>query len=267
VGASTARRATLLGTLTLTRNTDGTVTAGLDSPDVLGFGVLKPRKAPAPAARYNAALAAVDYLSIPGGGFAFVNSYRSSVAVIIGRLPDGRVFSAGTSMRDDGTFAFNAIVRSGANPPETVAGELLFADLTATDLTGELTWDKPVQRPGVRGLHLDGVYTTLTVNGCQFKQQPLPAGAGVLSLSGGDLSVVVVEDTAVTVTAGRPTVPAGSLRSWVTYPNLGIFLARVKVPGLGIPVPGGGVYLPKSHRAWGFFPGTTVGGRIELITR
>ena len=27
---------------------------------------------------------------------------------------------------------------------------------------------------------------------------------------------------------------------------------------------GAGIYLPKSNSAWGYFPGTTLGGRIEL---
>jgi CSLREA domain-containing protein len=263
-GSNMGSRFLGFGELTLTRNMDGTVSASFANSGDLLSGVLLPRKAAVLAGRYNAALASID-AAIPGGGYLFADTVSTSAALLIGRLPDGKVFAASTSVRDDGTVAFHSIVRRGVNPIELVGGELVFADLTATDLTGEVAWAKPVQRPGVRGLHLGGVNTILTVNGCQFTRQPLPTGTGVLSLSGGNLAVD--EDTAVTVTAGRPTVPTGTLRSWLTYPNLGIFGARVKVPGLPIPVYGAGVYLPKSNSAWGFFPGTTVGGRIELTPR
>ncbi|HEV7403602.1 MAG TPA: hypothetical protein VGO11_11770, partial [Chthoniobacteraceae bacterium] len=263
-GSNTGSRFLGFGTLTLTRNGDGTVSASFASSGDLIGGVLQPRKAPSVAGRYNAALGSIDAV-IPGGGYLFVNTLSASGAFLIGRLPDGKVFSASTSVRDDGTIAFHSIVRRGVNPPEIVAGELVFADLTATDLTGEVAWAKPVQAPGVRGLHLGGVDTLLTVNGCQWKRQPLPAGAGTLSLSGGNLAAD--EDANVAITAGRPTVPTGSAKSWVANRKYGIFSARVKVPGLPLPVAGAGVYLPKSNSAWGFFPGTTEGGRIELTTR
>ncbi len=176
-GSNMGSRLLGFGTLTLTRNADGTVSASLASSGDLLDGVLQPRHAPAAPGRYNAALASID-AAIPGGGYLFVNTLTASGAFLVGRLPDGQVFSASTSVRDDGTIAFYAVVRGGVNPPEIVGGELVFADLTATDFTGELAWAKPVQRPGVRGLHLGGVNTILTVNGCQFKRQPLPAGAG-----------------------------------------------------------------------------------------
>ena len=104
--------------------------------------------------------------------------------------------------------------------------------------------------------------TLLTANGCLFQGGAPLAGVGQLELAGGNLSST--EDASVTVTAGRPTVPAGSLKAWAADAKRGIFLARVKVPGLAVPVLGAGLYLPKSHSAWGFFPGVTEGGRIEL---
>lgn len=44
----------------------------------------------------------------------------------------------------------------------------------------------------------------------------------------------------------------------------GKFSAKVLVPGVTRAVSGKGVYLPKVGIAWGFFPGTTTGGRIQL---
>jgi hypothetical protein len=263
-GSTTGGTFVGFGELTLTRNLDGTVSASFASAGDLLGGLLKPRKAATIAGRYNAALASID-AAIPGGGYLFLNTLSSSAALMIGRLPDGQVFSASTSVRDDGTVAFHAIVRRGVNPVELVAGELVFADLTATDLTGEVAWAKPVQRPRTPGLHLGGVNTVLTVNGCEFKGQPLPTSAGVLSLTGGNLHLPEV--TSIQLHGGRPSVPTRSLYRWTAYPKLGIFSARVDIPDVHILAYGAGVYLPKSHSAWGFFPGTTVGGRIELTTR
>jgi hypothetical protein len=65
---------------------------------------------------------------------------------------------------------------------------------------------------------------------------------------------------------GLPTPAAASaLKTWTgVSAKAGRFSATVAVPGITKPVKGRGLYLPKTNSAWGFFPGTTVGGSIEL---
>jgi hypothetical protein len=41
-------------------------------------------------------------------------------------------------------------------------------------------------------------------------------------------------------------------------------VVNVKDPARSKKVIGSGIYLPKTNSAWGYFPGATVGGRIQL---
>ena len=81
------------------------------------------------------------------------------------------------------------------------------------------------------------------------------------------LHAVVPLSVITTATAGVPT-PSVTFPKWkVVIPAgvyTGLFSARVKIPARAGSVGAVGVYLPKSNSAWGFFPGTTVGGRIQL---
>ena len=47
-------------------------------------------------------------------------------------------------------------------------------------------------------------------------------------------------------------------------PLTGTFRAKIKDPARSLPVNASGIYLPKTNTAWGYFPGTTVGGSITL---
>ena len=257
----TTPRMTALGNLTLVFNQDGTVTANLAMPNDPFSGTLTVRHAAGPRARYHVALASID-AAIPGGGFAFVTVLPDARVVATAVLPDGSVFSVGTALRENGTIPLYSSVGRGVVPRALVGGELALANLPTTDLTGDWNWLKPQQARGVRGLHLGGVDTVLTANGSRFAGQLPLAGSGTLELSAGiDLPT---ETNAVTVTRGRPSVPTGALKAWIAYPRVGHFLAGVQLPGQPRRVLGRGVYLPKSQTAWGFFPGRTVGGRIEL---
>jgi len=115
------------------------------------------------------------------------------------------------------------------------------------------------------GLHLRGEDTVLKASGNLYTDLiALPTGNGTLKLTGGNL--VAAQSSGVVIPAtGIPPVPTGALTSWtgVTM-KAGKFSGKVTVPGVVKPVVGKGLYLPKSNRAWGFFPGTTVGGSNEL---
>ncbi len=210
--------------------------------------------------KYHAALASIDP-AIPGGGLLVATVSKKERVAMKGLLPDGRPFTSGSGVSENGTIAFYA--RPATKPASTVAGEVVFANLPATDFTGELSWFKPEQSPHAHGLHLGGVDTILTANG-SFYGSTLPTGtSGTLRLSGGDLTAD--ESSTVPIVAGKPAFPVGSLVSWGRVdPATGKFTPKVRIPGLPRPVTGTGLYLPKSHTAWAFFPGTTIGGRIAL---
>ena len=258
-GVAAIATTTKLGSLTTVRNGDGTVSMTLGTDTAL----LHVQSSFITAAKYHVALASIDS-AIPGGGYAITTVSKKSAVKIVGLLPDGRPFSAGSAAADNGSIAFFAADVKKVNPKGYFGGELFPADVAATDITGEIAWFKPGQLPKIKGLHLAGLDTTLTANGSLYTGAPLFTGAGMLDLSGGNLTVA--ESSAATISAlGIPTTPLGSLKTWTgAKAKTGKFAATVLVPTITKPVKGSGLYLPKSNSAWGFFPGTTVGGRIEL---
>jgi hypothetical protein len=250
------------GYLTLVRNSNGTVSVSLAALGGGISGTLHAAQGEATSAKHHIALASIDG-GIPGGGFAIANVSRKGKVGIKGILPDGLPFSAATILCDNGSFTFFTKVAKGAQPPAVLGGELITANLPATDVTGELSYAKPKQTRS-SGLHLDGLDTVLAANGSLYSgQEALLEGGGTLQLKGGDLESD--ESNSVTITAGVPTVPTGSLKAWTgVTQKKGTFTAKITVPSIARPVTGRGVYLPKSDRAWGWFPGKTIGGRIEL---
>lgn len=262
VGGNTAFTFTKFGQLTLTLNANGTVNLTLSALGGETHGTLRAARTAATAEKHHIALASINPM-VPGGGFAIAKVSAKAAVAITGTLPDGLPFSAATAQGDNGSISFFAVVTKGAKPPALVGGELITANLTATDVTGELLWSK-LPQAGTKGLHLGGVETVLTANGCIFDNTIPLSGAGTLTLSGGNLAAP--ESTSVTISAaGIPTVPTGSLKAWTgVSPKVGKFMAKVQVPGITKPVTGSGLYLPKSKTAWGFFPGKTDGGLIRL---
>jgi hypothetical protein len=254
---------TSLGNLLLLRNANGTVSIGLSA---LGGGLegsLRAARTTATAERHHIALAAIDP-AIQGGGFAIATVSTKGIVKITGTLPDGLPFTSATCLSDNGSFSFFTPVSKGAKPPALLGGELFTADLAATDITGELAYLKLPQLPKAKGTHLTGVDTILNANGSLYPADAtLPAGPGLLRLLGGNLNAD--EENIVTVTAGVPAL-VGSLKAWTgVKAKVGRFSAKVEVPAFPKPVKGAGLYLPKSARAWGYFPGKTDGGRIDLV--
>ncbi len=268
-GIETNFRFTTLGNVSLSRNTDGTLNLGIDALGGRVDGTLRPARTfvttPTPGT-YYIALASID-AAFPGGGIAIATVTSRGAISIAGRLPDGLPFTSGSRLHDDGTFSFYTTVSVGAKPPALLGGELLFTNLPTTDVTGEMMYNKLRQIPISSAIHAGGVDTILTANGNLHDRTPLFSGTGTLTLRGGNL--VTPEIAPNVVVKGIPTLPGspsdGRLRAWtVADPASGIFTARIVVPGLNSPVKGSGLYLTKSKRAWGYFPGTSIGGRIDL---
>jgi hypothetical protein len=108
----------------------------------------------------------------------------------------------------------------------------------------------------------------LTANGSLDNGNAAPLrGAVTVRLSGGDLPSEIVR--ASTASGGFVT-PVGPLVRWMDRPNAtpgrSAFSAFVRLPGATRNVTATGLYLPKSRRAVAYFPGTTVGGFLEVFT-
>jgi len=272
-GTNAGAALTSLGYVALTRNANNSVTLGLAALGGSINGTLRALQPVTAAAKYHIALASVDP-TFPGGSYAIATVSKKGAVAITGLLPDGLPFSAASGLIENSSFSFYSPVTK-AKPTGTVTGELGVADLPTTDITGELAWLKLPQLPTVKGVHLGGTIDSgsgqptpvaLTAKGSLFDGTALlPAGTVGLILSGGNL--VAPESTPVIInTKGIPAVPTGSLKTWTGVNiKVGKFSATVAVPTVAKPVKGSGLYLPKSGQAWGYFPGTSVGGLIQLI--
>lgn len=261
-GSTTASVATSLGYLTLTKNLDGTVSLDLIALGGNVSGTLQPLTSTAAPAKHHIAIRSL-HSNFSGGAFATATISKKAGVAIVGILPDGVPFKAAAGLQDNGSFVFYSLATK-AKPAASIAGDFTVATLPGTDVTGGLSWYKLPQLPTVKGLHLGGADILLEASGCiSDGTVPLPDGPGTLLLDGGNLAVS--ELLAATVSAGIPTVATSTLKSWTANAKKGTFAVKVFVPGITKPVAGKGLYLPKSGSAWGFFPGTTEGGRIELV--
>jgi uncharacterized delta-60 repeat protein len=245
-----ATTATPAGTLTMKLDTDGRLAVNLGAL----AGRLRPCPTVAGIQRLHLALASID-TEIPGGGTAVFSVGVTGAVAIIARLPDGTVFSTQSQLADNGSLAIHAVL-PGTNLDGVVSGECLMADLSSTDVTGELSWVTP---PKEHGPHATGVNTVLTLNGCRYtRKSVLPSGPVIISATGGDLAAPLT--VATVAVAG---VPQATPEIFAWRADAGIFTARVRVAE-GKSTVARGLYLPKSNSAWGWFRGTFEGGRIAM---
>ena len=246
----------------------GTINSALDGDGHLAVSVinggetytadLRPGRTTFAVLKHNIALASVSHAGIPGGGYMRVTTTRDAHVTYIAKLPDGRITFGGGQMRDNGSFVIYRRV-FGTSPNAVIGGEFTLANLAATGLTGELEWNLPAQSSG---LHVTGLTTTLTGNGCVFTPSAaLAAGAMNLRVSGGDLATPI--NTTTVAVAGKPTSKP-TIAVWVAYPLSGTCFVTIKHPAFPAGARGSGIYIQKTNSAWGYFKGTTVGGRLDL---
>ncbi len=272
---------TTLGALTFARNLDNTINVSLVGGEGTLVGVLRPGPMVTTAERHHIALTNVGNLGsvppgwpraippapspvvtepLPGGGYIIVRIRRAATATVSGKLCDGTPFTAGATLNDINVIAFYAVTTVKVVPRGYVGGELLKADLERTDMTGELVYFKPPQ-PGSRYAHRDGINTVLQANGSIFLAANV-AGSAYLVMAGGNLAAD--EESLANVFFGKVFAQESSLVDWVPRLGFGTFTAKIRVPFARKAIGGMGVYLPKTQRAWGYFNGSSVGGRIDL---
>ncbi len=243
----------------------GTVDAALEPTNRVSVaisggiaGSLRPAVNSETVATQNVGLLSVD-AAIPGAGFGRVTVTAIGLARFSLKMPDGKTFLTSAEVSDNGSINFYGR-QSGTSPAGFIGGELILADLAKTDFTGEIEWNKPAQ---ASGLHRGGVNTVLVANGCEATGGlGIPDGAAVLKVSGGNLPSLVVRNT--TVLNGIVAPDYFTLTGWTPQQSGLTFRATLKQPDAARFTLGTGLYFPKSQTALGFFPGTTLGGKIEL---
>ncbi|MEI7928972.1 MAG: hypothetical protein WCH40_10525, partial [Verrucomicrobiales bacterium] len=143
-------------------------------------------------------------------------------------------------------------------------GELTLGNNVATDIVGDFVWSKP--SGGVKGTERFAVDTVLTANGSLFDRTiPLYTGGASLALTGGNLLLDELSFPTITngLPDGLPAVPIGSVVTWKSKSGVGTYVFNVVQPS-GVRVAGTGIYLQKSSRAVGYFPGPVNGGRVVV---
>jgi hypothetical protein len=267
VGTNLVSTPTSLGPVTVDRKPDGdfgalAIGVVLRSGAVL-TGVLHAEMTDATPALHHFELASIDP-ALAGGGHGSVSVDTRASVRLRGILPDGNSFTASSTVTDNAAIAFYSALRFGVRPAGVIGGDLTLANNPTTDLSGELVWSKPPQGVAARGTELGGVDTILKAKGSLYDSTAaLFTGNADIRLAGGNL--LADEISSQSITGGVPNVPIGSLLSWSANRSKGTFTFTVDVPSVTRPVKGSGVYLQKSNRAVGYFPGTTDGGRVVLI--
>lgn len=266
IGTTSIATPTALGPITVDRKpggVDGAVAVGIVlKSGVLLTGVLHAELIGAAPVSHHLELTSIDP-ALAGGGYGITSVASNASVRIRGALPDGNLFTASSTITDNSAIAFYSALRFGVRPAGVIGGDLTLANNPMTDLSGELVWSKPLQSLGARGTELGGVDTILKANGSLHDTSlPLFSGAANVELAGGNL--LADEISTQSITGGVPSVPIGSLLSWKASPNTGTFSFTVNVPSATRPVNGSGVYLQKSNRAVGYFPGSSQGGRVVL---
>ncbi len=266
VGTNLVSTPTSLGPVTIDRRPDGdfgalAIGVALRSGAIL-TGVLHAEMTAATPVLHHFELASIDP-ALAGGGYGSATVDTRASVRLRGILPDGNSFTASSAVTDNAAIAFYSALRFGVRPAGVIGGDLTLANNPTTDLSGELVWSKPPQGVGARGTELGGVDTILKARGSVYDSSvALFTGTASVELAGGNLLADEISNRSTS--GGVPSVPIGSLLSWTATRSSGTFAFTVDVPSAARPVKGSGVYLQKSNRAVGYFPGTTDGGRVVL---
>jgi hypothetical protein len=223
-------------------------------------GTLRPAKLSATPAVYNVAVAGTEAF-MPGGGYGTVRVKTSGAVTVSFLLPDGKRFSAAGELCDNETVSVYAHEALPSHAPAAfLGGEFNFANLATTDITGELEWKKPAQSAG---MHRTAFNTVITINGCASNALPgIANGPVVVNCTGGNIAAPL--SIASTISSGRVAPVTGQIVDWQVNPVTNFFRIRFIQPVSRKLTVAYGVYLPKSENAFGFFNGTTVGGRVEI---
>jgi len=266
-GFTVTSTGTQVGTITVDRQPGGDVgvcgvSLALNGGGTL-TGILHAEKTADFPAVYHLELASIDP-TLAGGGWSIATVTRNASVRILGILPDGNQFTGTSVLTDNDTLAFYFPLPASKTPSGVVGGELTLGNNFDTDIIGDFVWSKP--SGGVKGTERFAVDTVLTANGSLFDRTiPLYTGGASLALTGGNLLLDELSFPTITngLPDGLPAVPIGSVVTWKSKSGVGTYVFNVVQPS-GVRVAGTGIYLQKSSRAVGYFPGPVNGGRVVV---
>ena len=246
---------TALGSVSATLAADGHLLIAMSGGVT---GDLRPTVLTASPAVYNVGLGAL-LPAVKGAGFGTARISSIGAGKVLVKMPDGRAFSAITELSDNGSFSFYGRQASTA-PFGYVGGELIFANLAKTDVTGELEWKRPAQSLGIDRAAVNSI---VVANGCVANGTfGFPDGPATLTFSGGNYATPTAYAVNVSGAAVMPFLP--TLRYWTPVQSGQTFKVLFRQPGRTIDSTGTGMYFQKSHTALGFFLGNAFGGKVEL---
>jgi hypothetical protein len=176
----------------------------------------------------------------PGYGTMTVSS--SGGVKLSGTLADGTAFHTSAQLHVDGkSWTLYGLLYPGKRPG-SLAAEMTFENLVASDCDGLASWVKPAQLKGAdyrNGFSLDaGLFAA--------KYAPPPPASGTLTLSGGNLTGAIIDDLSIT-SKGKVTVMGtndGDV-SMAVVASTGAFKGTFLFPGTSKKNPFGGVIYQK----------------------
>ncbi len=248
--------------LDLTNGTDqvsGTVANGTWTVPLRGDRAVTSVVNPTPGNYTMAFVGLGDGLSSPAGdGIADVKvSTNGTITLTGGTLADSAPFTASSYLSKNRQWPFYVSLYSGGG---SVIGWIMFTNLANADMTGDLTWIKPVT---IATFYPGGFTNSLSVIGSAFAIVPgvpaLAANTGTIDLTGPTLATLVDDyllttNSTITVTTNHDHV------SLTLTKTTGVITGTFNSVPTGNGTPIKGILIQKENRARGFFHTTHQSG-------
>lgn len=228
------------------------------------------------AGTYTIALAATSVVAKAGTavkpeefpqapGFALLNLTEHGSALIVGELGDGTRFSAGARLAHDGTLPLFVPCYSGGWNARGLSGTIRFADLSDSDCTGDLSWQRPAQS---HGSYRAGFAGNVLLAGSRFiSEADLPMREVEIRLTAARLEIVRKRAT-LAANGIFAITPAGSdqMELFLNTRN-GLLAGRFKHPATNQMTSIAGVVLQKSKSGTGLFRARSQPGALSINPR
>ena len=201
---------------------------------------------------------------IPAGdGYATLHVDTDGLATMNGSLADGSKFMQSAYVTDDGDWPVYVSLYGAKG---ALISWLTFADLTGSDVSGDLVWIKQAAASASSypagfvspTKAVGSLYTTPAASG-----KAVNLSSAVVSFSGGELSANF--NNSVSVNAGSQVVNLSANAMTLNFTTgSGVFAGQVKDPSDGSTHSFGGVVLQKQNAGYGMMSGSSASSRVVL---
>ena len=195
-------------------------------------------------------------------GYATMTVSAGGGIHLTGKLGDGAPLNARAQLHADGkTWTLFQSLYSGNNPG-TVAGMITFEATALSDCDGLVDWIKPPQTRA--GMYPAGFSAAIDLLGAKYKAPALASGTSAITLSGGDLSVPII-DTLTVLTDGKLKVSGSDGITLSVTLGTGALSGEFRSPVTNQKTSLNGViYQKPAPAAFGHFLGTDQSGALEI---